>query len=64
MPTDTVIHKYIFFLGLGWRESFGDSSESSWLKAGHTKHGNRQQAGLAATGNRQLDWEWILACNF
>ena len=25
------------------------------VEAGHSKHGNRLQAGLAATGNRQLD---------
>ena len=42
--------------GLGRRESFEHPSESSWFQAGPTKHGNRLQAGLAATGIRQLDW--------
>ena len=63
MPTDTVnytMNKY--FLGLGRRESFENPSESSWFQAGPTKHGNRLQAGLAATGNRQLDGvELVLA---
>ena len=47
---------------VGREESFENPSESSWFQAGPHQHGNRLQAGLAATGNRQLDGvELVLA---
>ena len=49
--------------GVGREESFEHSTESSFRSRWHPTDGNRQQAELAATGNRQLEgktWSWQL----
>ena len=51
------------FSGLGWWERFENSSEFLFRSRWHPTDGNRQQAELAAPGNRQLEgktWSWQL----